>query len=492
MADKNIPKEQSLVIESSPFLEKLAGNYTRFLLNGEEYAIKTDYVTSVFEKPTIRVVPKAPEFIEGIANIEGKIVPILNPFIRFDIQKQNENGNLLLILIKIEGVSYGVLTEEVTANTSFSASSLEMVNPLIKKKESPFIAGVAKLQDKLIYLLDLEGFVFSGFEMERKDSKYYKEFVANQKSILSTQKKQDFTRYLLFHVAHQEYCIAIDKLATVVSANNIQISKNNNEGIYGIIKDEDRIIPVLDLQKKFNLDIQTYDVNSKVVVFEVNKLLVGIIVNETREIINLYPEEIKTAPDIFDYESHITGVGLLDNAERLVVILNEVKLVNSKEMAEFEKIVNKEKGSDVQNKTKEHKNLMLIFSINAIEFAVPIEKVREVINYQKVKEIPKAANYIKGVFSYRGDLATAIDLAKRLELKGHVSEKYFIVIEDNGVTFGIATEKIEEILDVDSSYLKVPPNLVKGIDSKFMDKLIALPNSDRTPIVLNVSNVLSK
>ena len=156
-----------------------ANEYLCLVIHNEEYGIKTSQVRGILDTPVIRQVPKAPSFVAGVANIRGRIVPLLNAVERFGfvssipnpmpIANRQSTINNRLVLVQLDNSLYGILADRIASITYLSEEMIEPVNPIMVNREAAFLTGMAKYGDRLVHLLDLEAFIKAGLEPDQEE-----------------------------------------------------------------------------------------------------------------------------------------------------------------------------------------------------------------------------------------------------------------------------------------------------------------------------------
>jgi len=139
-----------------------------------------------------------------------------------------------------------------------------------------------------------------------------------------------------FRIGRETYGVRISTVREIVRVLDITPVPNAPEGIEGVINLRGKIIPVMDLRKRFGLsEIQT-DKKSRILIVEVNNQLLGLIVNAASEVLKISPSDVEAPGRMFsDEESgYITGVGKLGG--RLIILLDISKLLQRQEFKRVE------------------------------------------------------------------------------------------------------------------------------------------------------------
>ena len=127
-----------------------------FDLASEVYGVNIGAVREIIRIMDITRVPKTPEFVEGIINLRGKVIPVVDLRRRFSLPVSEENKENRIVVVDIGGQDIGVVVDAVTEVLRISSDLVEPPSSVITTADSAFLLGIAKLDDRLIILLDLE------------------------------------------------------------------------------------------------------------------------------------------------------------------------------------------------------------------------------------------------------------------------------------------------------------------------------------------------
>ena len=128
-----------------------------FRLGKEEFGVEILKVHEIIRMMQITQVPKAPDFVYGVINLRGKVIPIVSLRKRFGLDKgEEQDQNLRIIVVELSQVVVGFIVDSVSEVLKISRDIVEPPPPVVAGIESDYITGVAKLEDRLVILLDLE------------------------------------------------------------------------------------------------------------------------------------------------------------------------------------------------------------------------------------------------------------------------------------------------------------------------------------------------
>lgn len=131
-----------------------------FSLAEEGYGVSILKVKEIIGMMDITPVPKTPEFVKGVINLRGKIIPIMDLRIKFGMPQQEYDERTCIIVVEVElkGVQklLGVVVDMVSEVVTVSQSQIEPPPDYGKNMEHNFILGIGKIKDRVVIILDIE------------------------------------------------------------------------------------------------------------------------------------------------------------------------------------------------------------------------------------------------------------------------------------------------------------------------------------------------
>ncbi len=128
-----------------------------FKIGNEEFGVEIAQVREIVRLLEITYMPKAPEFIEGVVNLRGQIVPIIDLAKRMSVKGQERGENTRIVIIEIQDNTVGMIVDSVSEVLRLPADGIEDVPGLITTEvPEQYIQGVGKLTDRLLVLLNLD------------------------------------------------------------------------------------------------------------------------------------------------------------------------------------------------------------------------------------------------------------------------------------------------------------------------------------------------
>ncbi len=132
-----------------------------FDLMNEHYGVDIAAVDSIVKMQQITSVPHAPSFVEGVTNLRGKVLPIIDLRRRFGLPQGDDTKETRIVTVDVDGLKVGMVVDAVSEVLRVSEEDIEPPSPIVTTVDSAFITGIAKVDDgagnsgRLIILLDL-------------------------------------------------------------------------------------------------------------------------------------------------------------------------------------------------------------------------------------------------------------------------------------------------------------------------------------------------
>jgi purine-binding chemotaxis protein CheW len=127
-----------------------------FELGNETYGLDIAAVHEIIRMQPITKVPKAPKYVEGVINLRGKVIPVIDLGKRFGLEKTERAKNNRIVVVNILNTTLGIIVDAVTEVLRIPTDSIEPVSDIVTSGHSEYLMGIAKLTDKMVILLALE------------------------------------------------------------------------------------------------------------------------------------------------------------------------------------------------------------------------------------------------------------------------------------------------------------------------------------------------
>ncbi len=149
--------------------ELVVVQYLSFNLDKELFSVKVEQVREVLELQSITRIPKTPDFMRGVINVRGSVVPVVDLRLKFGMQAVETTVDTCIIVVEVqldgEAVVLGILVDSVEEVIDLEQDQIEPPPKIGTKLSTEFIRGIGKREDNFVILLDIDR-MFSAEEIE--------------------------------------------------------------------------------------------------------------------------------------------------------------------------------------------------------------------------------------------------------------------------------------------------------------------------------------
>lgn len=129
--------------------------YIIFQLKEQSYGVGVQQVLSIEKMTEITEIPKASHFIKGVINFQGEVTPVIDLKERLELGHTTYTDSTRLLIVNIDGIKLGLVVDAANDVIDIDPTAVEQAPRLTGKIDDSFLKGVAKLEDELLLLLDL-------------------------------------------------------------------------------------------------------------------------------------------------------------------------------------------------------------------------------------------------------------------------------------------------------------------------------------------------
>jgi purine-binding chemotaxis protein CheW len=127
-----------------------------FGLASELYGVEIGRVQEIIRMQAITEVPRAPQFVEGVINLRGGIIPVVDLRKRFGMSNDAHDKDTRIVVVEMGGQRVGLVVDRVSEVLRVPKSDIEPPSALVTTVDSAYLRAIAKLEDQLVILLDLD------------------------------------------------------------------------------------------------------------------------------------------------------------------------------------------------------------------------------------------------------------------------------------------------------------------------------------------------
>ena len=132
------------------------GKFLTFVLGKEEYGIEILKVREIIGLMEITTVPQTPDYMKGVINLRGKVIPIIDLRLKFSMAEEEHTQETCIIVVEVGSAQVGIIVDSVSEVTDIKGEDIEDAPNFGQEIDTNFIMGLGKVKDKIIILLDIE------------------------------------------------------------------------------------------------------------------------------------------------------------------------------------------------------------------------------------------------------------------------------------------------------------------------------------------------
>lgn len=127
-----------------------------FRLGNEEFSLDILRVQEIIRHMELTRVPRTPDFVDGVINLRGRVIPVLDLRKRFGLPSGERTNETRIIVVDVDNKTVGLKVDAVSEVLRLPADTVEPAPAIVTGVESDYIKGVGKLEGRLLILLDVE------------------------------------------------------------------------------------------------------------------------------------------------------------------------------------------------------------------------------------------------------------------------------------------------------------------------------------------------
>ena len=146
--------------KGSMFAAAKAGKYLTFKIGAEEYGLEILKVQEIIKMMDITKVPRVPDFVRGVINLRGKVIPVIDLRLKFGMEAKETTDKTCVIVVQVRRdhgtIIMGIIVDEVSEVLDIAASEIEEAPSFGASVDTRFILGMAKSKGRVKMLLDID------------------------------------------------------------------------------------------------------------------------------------------------------------------------------------------------------------------------------------------------------------------------------------------------------------------------------------------------
>jgi purine-binding chemotaxis protein CheW len=489
------------------------GQYVSFAVGKELFAVPTVAVQEIIRVPQVAHLPLAPSTLDGLANLRGRVLPIVNLRRLLGCEPRDNDDATRALVIHI-GQPLGFLVDRVASVITVSAHEIESADAIQTIVKADYLQGVIKRtradggQDMLL-AIDFARLIQDQFKRQSgalRDDAHSAHLGQSGEPADDTLTDATLDERCLvsFTVAGQEYALDIAEVQEIVQLPE-QVSglPNTPHHLLGLITLRQRLLPLVSLRALFKLPDLPYSEQQRIVVIALpDGGHVGLVTDAVKDVLRVPMSLVDALPGVLAKDpgsEAFSAICRLDEGKRLVSIIATERLLQvpglgmalaqsaspqaasaSEELGEFEA---HDEDDDLQ---------AVVFRLGAEEFGVPITSVQEIVRVpDSLTRVPRTPDFVEGVINLRGTVLPVIDQRSRLGMDSIArrDSQRILVYLLGGQRTGFIVDSVTEVLRIPRQHIVAAPRL-SDEQGELINKVARLDEAQRLVLLIEPERLL--
>mgnify|MGYP001186481338 FL=1 len=464
-----------------------------FVLGQENFGIDIMNVQEIIRTPSITAVPQAPPYVEGVTNLRGEILPVLDTRVKFGMEQAERDVSSRVIVVDVQGKKVGLSVDEVSEVLRVESNHIEATPAMAADMDMSTISGVVKINDgkKLVMIMEAASLC----QIEQTARKETLNPNVKESGIRETEKKMEEVQLVSFLLGDEEFALEIEHVREIIRYPEIVKVPNLPQYIKGVISLRDTLMPIVDMRIKLDTGNDEISESTRVVVVDADNTRFGLVVDRVYEVTRIARETIFAPPQALGGESgeQLKGIARVDGGKRIIMLLDPREIVSREELQDIGSLENVEVNAGEEENFMDQidEEQMVVFGLAGEQYGVRITQVQEINRLAKITKVPRAPRFVEGVINLRGDVIPVIDLRKRFEIESKDYNEFtrVIVSDINKKKIGIIVDEVLEVLRISRQLVEDAPDILQNQEiHSFMDGIANLEK--RMIMMLNLENIL--
>ncbi|MBF0409705.1 MAG: chemotaxis protein CheW [Candidatus Riflebacteria bacterium] len=228
-----------------------------FLLGEEEFGFDIMDVQEIIRTPKIARVPLTPNHVDGVANLRGTVLPIVDMRSRFNLGRTEDTDRTRVLVVDLNGTKTGLRVDRVKQVTRITRNDIEKAPEAIGDVSGEYINGVIKLEDGKRIIMALHAAKVCQVRKDQAESQANQKrqasgVVADREGKSSDRGNMDVVQMVTFMISREEFGFPIDKVREILRVETPRQIPEVPEYLLGVLTVRGKLLPIIDLRKLLN------------------------------------------------------------------------------------------------------------------------------------------------------------------------------------------------------------------------------------------------
>jgi purine-binding chemotaxis protein CheW len=488
-----------------------ARQFVIFHVKDEMFAVPLAEVKEIIRMPGVVRMPLSPASLEGLANLRGTVLPVVNLRSVFSFEQVGHDDATRVVVLD-QGRPIGLVVDRMANVVTVEAADIEAADTIQSTVDTKVVTGMIKghAGASMVMILDAANLIKREFrDFGGKTDTDRGTALAGQHTEAAAAKPAEGTidenQLVSFEVAGQEYAFPIEEVQEIVQLpEHITEVPNTAAHVLGVITLRNRLLPLVSLREMFGLPPAEVREANKVVVVSLGDSLgtsVGVVMDSIKEVLRVGRSAIDAMPSLLSQNrslDDIQSICRLDDGKRLVSILSSGQMFN---VTEVRKLIGEtEEGEAMANEKaavaageNDDEEQFVVFRLMNEEYGVPIDSVQEIVRVpDELTRVPRTPAFIEGVINLRGSVLPVVDQRRRFGLEGieRNDRQRIMVFTIAGVRTGFIVDSVSEVMRIGARFIDGAPKL-SAEQQKLIRRVANLETQKRMILLLDVNQLLN-
>jgi len=420
-----------------------------FMLKDEEFGFDIMSVQEIIRLPKLAKVPRTPSYVDGIANLRGVVLPVVDMRTRFGMERAAETDRTRVLVVDIDGVKTGLRVDRVKQVTRVLRSDIEPPPPAVQGSTSNYLEGLVKLDkgQRIVMALNAAQVCEIGVPHKEEAGKAAAEGSASGRSETRSQKDDSDTavqKLVTFRIAQEEFAFPIEDVREILRVQTPNQVPDVPDYVLGVSTVRGQILPVIDLR----LLLQ-------------QRSLAEEFADQCRPLRVDYGRWIERIEQAFE-EGSAAKVDV-SVAEQLRKWLGET---NTSSQALMEALAGARGANDK--------------ALNQLQART---KHGELGDREAARDAGRIA------IAAARETVKALELLEDLIPKNIQEDQRIIVVDSEGIVLGLVVDRVHEVLNVSKKLVEPPPLSITSSSGMELSGVARLNDGSRLIMLLDVANL---
>jgi purine-binding chemotaxis protein CheW len=468
------------------------------------FGFRAEDVGEVGRVPVLAHMPLAPNCLMGLANLRGLVIPVVNlrRLLGFAATQVDDAARVIVI---DGGAPVAFVVDRIEALLTLSSARVEKDDAGAGSVDPDLLDGIIKGAegDSTIKVLNPHRLLRDEFSRLGASAPRPASAVliggAPRNDTVPRPKQQ--VELVSFDLGQQEYALPLDRVREIIPLpDRVSEVPRAETAVIGVMTLRDRLLPLISMRALLGLPRdRERTARGKVVVLAMGSGSIGIVTDNTKEILRITPDVIDPAPALLTRgagEAEITSICRLDHGKRLVALLSPDRLFRSELVR---RVLAENSGTDEAHASQDDEKTMadeqfIIFRLGNQEYGLPIAAVDEIARLpDQITRLPKAPGFIDGVINLRGIVVPVVDLRRRFGLvcQEPASVRRILVLGVGGGKTGFMVDSVSEVMKVPVDAIGLAPEL-SAEQMRLIGRVINLEAQGRIILLIDPEQLLDR